>query len=214
MGLLNPPSKFESPGSGTSSTQVSQAPKGNKMSPIATTKVVTGVVRGSFCNIFSPRPQSQEELDAKATPKYGMTVLIPKTDTVTLAKIAAAQEAAVNAKWPNKRPPKLDTTLHDGDGARPSNGEPFGEECKGHMVLSASSKFKPKIIDRDGNEVIDPAQAMSGDYFKVSLNFYGYYQKGKRGTSGGLGNILFWEKGEPLGGSSRAEDDFAADLNS
>lgn len=208
MGLLTPARQFEEPGvsQATQVSQVSKSTQGNKMA-IATTKVVTGVIRGSYLNVFEPRAQEEGK-----PPKYSMTLLIPKTDTVTLNKIKAAQEAAIVAKFPNKRPAKIDSTLHDGDGARPSTGESFGDECKGHMVMAVSSKFKPKILDRNGNEVIDPADAMSGDYFKVSINFYGYDQAGKRGVSAGLGNMLLWDKGDPLGGSSRAEDDFAEDL--
>ena len=208
MGLITPATQFESPeeSQAVQAPKVNQPSQGNKMA-IASTKVVTNVVRGSYMNVFEPRAQEEGK-----PPKYSMTLLIPKTDTVTLNKIKAAQEAAIVAKFPNKRPAKLDTTVHDGDGVRPSTGEPFGDECKGNMVMSVSSKFKPKILDRNGNEVIDPGDAMSGDYFKVSLNFYGYDQAGKRGVSAGLGNLLLWDKGDPLGGTSRAEDDFADDL--
>lgn len=172
------------------------------------TRVVTGIVRGSYCNLFEPFTHEEGK-----PPKYGMTLLIPKTDTATLAKIKAAQEAAIIAKWPNKRPAVLASTLHDGDGVRPNSGEPFGDECKGHMVISVQSKFKPKVIDRQNNEMIDPSSVDSGDYFKASINFYGFDTSGKRGTSAGLNNVLFWEKGESLGGRTRAEDDFASDIN-
>ena len=35
--------------------------------------------------------------------------------------------------------------LYDGDGTRPS-GEPFGPECKGHWVITASGKQKPQCV--------------------------------------------------------------------
>jgi hypothetical protein len=78
--------------------------------------------------------------------------------------------------------------------------------------MAVASKYKPKILDRDSNEIIDAAECGSGDYYKVSLNAYGYDFSGKRGVSFGLGNVLFWDKGDSLGGTSRAEDDFADDL--
>lgn len=175
------------------------------------TKVVTGKIRGSYINLFVPRlSQNAKPTD---TPKYGMTILIPKSDTATVAKIRAAQEAAIDAKWPNKRPALIGSTLNDGDGARPSSGEPFGPECAGHWVMAVSSKFLPKVIGMDKNEILDPSEVCSGDFFKVSINFYAYDQSGKRGTSAGLNNVLFMEKGESLGGSSRAEDDFADDFS-
>lgn len=189
---------------------VNQSTQGKSMATVSVTKFTTGVIRGSYLNVFKAKlPQNPKPGDE---PKFSMVVLIPKTDTVTLDKIKKAQEAAINLKWVSKRPPKIDSTLHDGDGVKPSNGEDYGDECKGCMVMSVSSKFKPQIIDRQGNEIIDPSEVVSGDYFKVSLNAYGYDFSGKRGVSFGLGNLLFWEKGESLGGTSRATDDFADDI--
>jgi hypothetical protein len=209
MGLINQSPQSESSDS-TQVTQVTQASKGKSMATATSTKITTGVVRGSYLAVFKAKlPHNAKEGDE---PKFSMVCIIPKTDTVTLAKIKAAQEAAINLKWPTKKPPKIDSTLHDGDLPRPSNGEDFGEECKNCMVISVSSKFKPQVIDRQGNEVIDPSEVVSGDYFKVSLQFYAYDFSGKRGVSAGLGNLLFWDKGESLGGTSRATDDFADDI--
>lgn len=205
MGLVQQQaSLFEAP----ESNSVNKVNQGKIMAttPVST-KFVTGVIRGSYVNIFSPRAQKEGD-----DPKFSMTLLIPKTDTVTLGKIKAAQAAAIALKWPNKVPPKVDSTLHDGDGTRPSTGEEFGAECKGNFVITASSKFKPQVVDLNRNEIIDPTLALSGDYYKVSLNFFAYDRAGKRGVSAGLGNVLFHSKGDPLGGTSRAEDDFADDF--
>ena len=221
MGLVNPSAKFEDEDDNSASIPAvttaqtssrNQAPKGTNMTQSApTTKVVTGVIRGSYCNLFKAvLPKTAKEGDV---PKYGMTLLIPKEDTATIKKIKAAQEAAIAVKWP-KRPAKVDFTLHDGDEPRPSNGEAFGDECKGHYVMTCNSKFKPKIIDRDNNEVLDGGEVGSGDYFKVSINAYPYDSNGKRGVAFGLNNVLFWAKGDSLGGAGRAEDDFRDDLNS
>jgi len=208
MGLVQQQSSlFEAP----ESANVINSNQGNKMATApASTKFVTGVIRGSYVHIFSPQPKREGE---EGDPKYGMTLLIPKSDTTTLGKIKAAQAAAISLKWPNKVPPKIDSTLHDGDLTRPSTGEPFGAECKGCYVITASSKFKPQVVGRDREEIIDPTLALSGDYFKVSLNFFGYERAGKRGVSAGLGNVLFYEKGESLGGMSRASDDFANEFD-
>lgn len=215
MGLLSPP-KFEedTPSSALASTPpVKIVPKGTSMSTSSapTTRVVTGEIRGSYCKLF--KAELNKNAKEGDIPKFGMTLLIPKKDTATLRKIEAAQAAAAAIKWPNKLPPKLVTTLHDGDEPRPSNGEEFGPECKGHMVMSVQSKFKPKVIDLESNEIIDPTAVGSGDYFKVSINFYGYDHTGKRGTAAGLNNVLFVRKGESLGGQTSAEDDFKEDLN-
>ena len=170
----------------------------------ASTKVVTSKVRLSYCNLFEPRAQQEG-----GEPKYSVTLLTPKSDTATVAKIKAAQEAATVAKWPTKRPPKLATTLHDGDGVKEKTGEPFGPECQGHWVMSVSSKNKPGVVDANLNEILDKTAIVSGDYGRVSINAYGYDVSGNRGISFGLNNVQFLEKGEPLGGRTRAEDDFS-----
>ena len=93
--------------------------------------VTTGEVRFSFCHLFKPYAYQpgQEE-------KYQVTVLVPKTDTATMQRINDAIEAAkqrgIADKWNGQCPPILNTPVYDGDGVRPSDGMPFGDECKGH----------------------------------------------------------------------------------
>ena len=53
------------------------------------TNVTTGKVRFSFVNIFQPKAFQEG-----GEPKYSLTILIPKTDTVTVNKLKAAVEAA------------------------------------------------------------------------------------------------------------------------
>ncbi len=174
------------------------------------TKLTTGVCRASYLTVF--KPKVNKDSPEGTEPKYSVTLLIPKTDTVTLEKIRQAQENAAKLKFTAKMPAKLHYTLHDGDLPKESDGEAFGEECKGHFVIAVASKYKPKVVDLNNDEIIDPSELVSGDYIKASLNFYGFDFKGKKGVSAGLGNILFIRKGDPLGSSSRPEDDFAEDF--
>jgi len=100
-------------------------------------KVLTGEVRLSYANLTTPRAAQQG-----GEPKYSVTLLIPKSDAATKADIDAAIQAAANeamAKvWNGARPPMLKVPIYDGDGVRPS-GVPFGDECKGHWVMTAST---------------------------------------------------------------------------
>ena len=111
------------------------------------TQITTGRVRFSYVNAFTPRAAQEG-----AQPKYSVTLLIPKTDKNTIAKIKAAIEAAKTAylqKHSGKKlPSALKTTMHDGDGERPNGGE-FGPECKGHYVMTCSSNNKPVIVYAD-----------------------------------------------------------------
>lgn len=169
------------------------------------TKVITGVVRLSYAHIFTPQPSPDG-----GEPKYSTSILVPKSDKATIKKIEKAIEAAIElgkSKWGGKIPKNLKLPLRDGDEEREDD-----EAYAGHYFFNASSKQKPGIIDRYGNEIIDSTEVYSGCYVKVSVNFYPFDKNGNRGIAAGLNNILFWEHGEPLGGRARPEDDFANDL--
>lgn len=173
------------------------------------TKVVSGKVRFSFVNIFEPKaPQGGGE------PKYSVTLLIPKSDTVTLGKIkeamGEARENFCKKHGATALPQKPNHTLHDGDGTRDS-GDPYGPECKGHYVITVSSKQKPVIVDAWRNQITDPAEVYSGCYGRASINFYGYNANGKKGISAGLLSIQKLSDGEPFGTVGSA-DDFADDF--
>ena len=172
-----------------------------------TTKVVTGRVRLSYVCVDQAKPPKD---NPSGDPKFSTSILIPKSDTKTLAALKAAQESAIAAKWP-KRPAKVATTLHDGDGVKEKTGEPYGPECKGHWVMSCASKTRPGLVDKDLNPILEHGAIRSGDYARVSLNAYCYDVNGNRGVSFGLNNVQKLADGEPLGsGRTRAEDDFTA----
>jgi len=174
------------------------------------TRVVTGKVRFSYVNIFEPNAQNDGD------PKYSITLLIPKSDTVTLGKIkeamAEAREVFCRKNGASALPAKPNHTLHDGDGLKDS-GEPYGEECKGCYVISVSSKQKPVIVDSFRNPITDPGEVCSGDYGRAAINFYGYSRSGKKGISAGLQSIQKLHDGEPLGGARGSADDFDDDYS-
>ena len=171
------------------------------------TKITTGKVRFSFCNIWEPKaPQGGGD------PKYSITLLIPKSDTVTLGKVKAAMaEARDNfcaRNGASALPQNPNNTLHDGDGMRPS-GDPFGPECKGHYVITVSSKQKPVVVDNSKPKpqpITDPAEVYSGCYGRASINFYGYATNGKKGISAGLLGIQKLHDGEHFGTVGSADD--------
>lgn len=171
-------------------------------------KVLTGEVRLSYCNLTTPRAAQQG-----GEPKYSVTLLIPKTDLATKADIDTAIQAAANeamsAKWNGVRPPQLRVPIYDGDGLR-SSGVPFGDECKGHWVVNASTKNKPQVVGIDNiNCELSPADIYSGMYARVTIRFFGYSNSGNKGVGCGLGNVLKTRDGEPLSGSASAATDFA-----
>ena len=121
----------------------------------------------------------------------------------------AAAEVGVNAKWNGVRPARIESVVHDGDGVRPS-GEPFGEECRGCWVVTASSKNKPYVCGADNvNCELAPTDIYSGMYARVSINFYAYNSAGKRGVGCGLRAVMKTRDGEPLSNSVVTAAEFA-----
>ncbi len=158
--------------------------------------ITTGKVRASYAHVFQPHaaPGSSDA-------RYSITLLIPKTDTVTLnaiyGAIELAKQAGVQKTFGGVMPPVINTPIYDGDGTRP-NGEPFGEECRGHMVLRASSREQPSVVDLNVQPILNPAELYSGCYIRASLDFFAYNQSGNRGIGCGLNAVQKIEDGEPL----------------
>lgn len=171
-----------------------------------TTKVVTGKIRMSYVNIFKPKAMNEGQ-----EPKYSMSILIQKTDKVTLGKIKKAIEAAKQtgiSSWGGKIPANLRTPLRDGDAERPDD-----EAYEGCYFINANSLQKPGIVDRDCVEILDPTEVYSGCYGRVSLNFFPYNSNGNRGIGCGLQNVQKLADGESLGGArASAESDFGDDF--
>lgn len=174
------------------------------------TKVITGKIRFSYVNLFNPRAGM-----GGGDPKYSACLLIPKSDKKTCNALKAAVEAArlnSGSLFGGKVPTTLKSPIHDGDGEMPNGGE-YGPECKGCLVVNASSKQKPGVVDRNRDEILDQTEFYSGCYGRASLNFYAYNTNGNKGVACGLNNVQKLADGEALGGRARAQDDFGDDFD-
>lgn len=167
------------------------------------TNVTTGEVRLSYVHLFKPyaHQQGQDE-------KFSCTILLPKTDTATKARIDAAIQAAAQKgaadKWNGVMPPIINHPVYDGDGVRPSDGMPFGPECKGHWVFTASTSadYPPEVVDERCNPIINQSAVYSGMYAMVNVEFFPYLHAGKKGVGCSLGPVKKTRDGEPLSGSA------------
>ena len=177
------------------------------------TTITIGEVRLSYCNVFQPQPPFNNPAGEK---KFSVTVLVPKSNPAAKAAIDAAInaaiEAGVSAKWGGVRPPMPSICVHDGDGPRPSDGQPFGAECKGCWVFTASCKAEqpPFVVDQQVQKIINPTEVYSGCYANVSVTFYAYNQAGKKGIGCGLNGVQKTRDGEPLANRVTAEEAFSA----
>ena len=170
------------------------------------TKVITGVnTRWSYVNAWEPKSING------GAPKYSVSLIIPKSDTKTIEKIQAAIQAAYDEgqgklKGNGKSVPALSvlkTPLRDGDAERPDD-----EAYADSYFINANSGTAPGIVDADRQPILERSEVYCGVYGRASINFYAFNSNGNKGIACGLNNLQKIKDGEPLGGKSRAEDDF------
>lgn len=174
------------------------------------TKVITGInTRWSYANVWQAKSING------GTPKFSISLIIPKSDIATVEKInlaikAAYEEGESKLRGNGKSVPALSvikTPLRDGDSERPDD-----EAYKNCYFINANSATAPGIVDADCQPIIDHSEVYSGVYGRASISFYAFNSNGNKGIACGLNNLQKIRDGEPLGGKSRAEDDFAEDF--
>ena len=150
-------------------------------------KVITGPeTRWSYANVWEPKSING------GTPKYSVSLIIPKSDTKTVEKIQSAIQAAYDEgqgklKGNGKSVPALSvlkTPLRDGDAERPD--DPAYADS---YFINANSAAAPGIVDVDRQPIIDRSEVYSGVYGRASINFYAFNSNGNKGIACGLNNL-------------------------
>ncbi|MGN7613065.1 DUF2815 family protein [Magnetococcales bacterium HHB-1] len=159
-------------------------------------KLMTPEFRVSFPNLFKARKANEN-----AEPKFSVAMLFKKGENLKALR-RMANEAA-KEKWGNKVPknirmPFLDQGDHDYEGYEP-----------GAVLIRASSKFQPGVVDAKVQQIIDESEIYPGCYARATVRAYAYDVAGNRGVAFGLQNLQKLRDGESLGGRTRAEDDFS-----
>ena len=171
------------------------------------TKVITGVkTRWSYANVWEPKSING------GAPKYSVSLIIPKSDTKTVTAVKNAIQAAYDEgqsklKGNSKSVPALSAIknpLRDGDAERPDD-----EAYKDSYFINANSATAPGIVDAARQPILECSEVYSGVYGRASINFNAFNSNGNKGIACGLNNLQKISDGEPLGGKTRAEDDFA-----
>lgn len=173
------------------------------------TNVITGPdARWSYANIWEAKSING------GAPKFSVSLIIPKSDTRTVEKIKVAIEAAYKEgesklKGNGRSVPALSAIknpLRDGDTERPDD-----EAYANSYFINANSATAPGIVDANCNPILERSDVYSGVYGRASISFYAFNSNGNKGIACGLNNLQKIRDGEPLGGRTRAEDDFATD---
>lgn len=174
-------------------------------------KVITGPnTRWSYANVWEAKSING------GTPKFSVSLIIPKSDTKTVDKIKAAIEAAykegeTKLKGNGKTVPALSvikTPLRNGDLERPDD-----EAYADSYFVNANSATAPGIVDSNLDPILDRSEVYSGVFGRASISFYAFNSNGNKGIACGLNNLQKIRDGESLGGKAKAEDDFATSVD-
>jgi hypothetical protein len=181
---------------------------------IGDTTIRLGEVRFGYVHVFAPRKN-----DDGTDGKYGLQILIPKTNTQAVKLIEEAAEAAKQkgpkSGWGNKAAAakKLTANLRDGDEEK--EGDPTYE---GMWFINANTPTtqKPGVrVLENGtvSEALDGDDFYSGCWGAVTVSMYAYSNSGNIGIGCALNNAIKTRDDERLSGSTNADQDFA-DLTS
>ncbi len=169
-------------------------------------KVITGPnTRWSYCNVWEAKAIGE------GTPKFSVSLIIPKIDKVKINKINAAikaayEEGANKLRGTGKSVPSFETLkkpLRDGDIERPDD-----EAYANSYFINANSQTQPGIVDESCQPILTRSEVYSGVYGRASISFYAFNSNGNRGIACSLNNLQKIKDGEPLGGKASAESDF------
>lgn len=172
-------------------------------------KVITGPeTRWSYANLWEPKSING------GTPKFSVSLIIPKSDAKTIDKVKAAIEAAYREGEAKLRgngksvPPlaSIKNPLRDGDAERPDD-----EAYANAYFINANATTAPGIVDANCNPVLTRSEVYSGVYGRASISFYAFNSNGNKGIACGLNNLQKIRDGAPLGGKASAESDFATE---
>ena len=173
-------------------------------------------VRFSFVQVWEPKA-----MDEGSAPKYGIQVIIPKSDTQTIAAVekaiaAAKSDGIKKGMWTEAatKNPAFKGCLRDGDQEAAERGDGSRDYLKGCMFFNANAAAdrQPAVVDRFLKPIMRRDDFYSGCYGIAEVNFYPF-KFGKGGIGAGLNSIMKREDGERLDGRMSPDQAFAADAD-
>lgn len=188
-----------------------------------TQSVVTCKGRISYPHLFEPQTTDNGRT------QYDCVFIIPKPETVadpveraeiekTLKELRAAAGKCAQDKWGAQIPPALVNPIKDGDGTRPTDGQPYGPEVHGSFFINAASgeKWKPSVVLNekdpltDGWKRAEPSDVYAGCFARIAVSPYAWNYKSKNGVSFNLVTVQKLADGDPLGFTAQPEKYFGS----
>ena len=160
-------------------------------------KITTPVFRVRFASVFNPRSMENDD-GSKGTEKYGLTMIFD--EDADLSKMKKLAKAAAKQKWGDKLSGKR-MPFRDGEEKEDHDGFEAGM-----TFCSASTQYRPGIVDRGREPIIEQSEFYDGCYARATVHCFTYEVKGNKGVSFGLNNIQKVRDGEILSGNNAADD--------
>lgn len=161
----------------------------------------TPIGRACFVHAFEPTTNENDE------ERYSIMLVFPKDTDLTFVRQKVKK--AIKEKFAGKKLPSNFRSDPFRDTEEKEHlGAPFDKECAGGVFMTAVSKYRPEVVDRNVNELMDRDDFDSGDYARVAVNLFFYNKKGNQGVSFGLQNIQKAKGGTRLAGGRSAKEDF------
>jgi hypothetical protein len=149
--------------------------------------------RASYPHVFKPSAYQGD-----GDPKYSTSLYVPKTESEFIARARASQEEAIKALYGTKKPQNFETWgITDGD-------DLDDEAAAGCWVIKASNKAKPRIVDTQGQEILDELEVYGGCYARAVICAKAYGTTNKGGVTF---ELLVFQKvadGAAFGGAAKA----------
>lgn len=173
--------------------------------------LVTGPVRLAFAALDKPGKPGQDGGEGK----FGAALLFPPG--VSLKIFSEAWLAVCRQYFPNNfdqagNPVGLHMPFHE-QREKAFGAKPLAGYTEGGYHFTASSKFKPTIVDFNMNPVVDPSKLYSGVWAIVACNVYHYGlspPRPKKGASFGMQTVMIIADDMRLvGGGGDPKSDFA-----
>lgn len=172
--------------------------------PKKRTTILTPEATALFVYVWEPRPSINEG----QPPQYQISLAFKKKQWETdplCKKLRLAVKAATKAKFGDRPPSNLkDPFRYVDDMENPIDG------YRGGVFITAKSKNKPGIVDKDLSPIEDPLDFYPGCVCRASVVPFAFDKKGTKGVTFLLNNLQKIKDGNRLDGRKRAEDEFTA----
>ena len=166
--------------------------------------MTVGPVTLAFPHLFQP----QKPRDSNNEPKYNAVAILTRAQYDQLLPLMMFSASAFRNGESNRADFKW--------GMKPCSNEPerypvAAQRGMYFMTVSCSQEFKPRVVDANRQDIIDPGVVRDGTQAYISVNFYDYNKAGNIGVAAGLGPVMIVGDGEVLntGGGVSVDAAFA-----